>query len=388
MANISLSAGVRSNLIALQSTASMLTETQGRLATGKKVNSALDNPLNFFTSQGLSNRANALTALGDGISNGIKTVQAANKGLENISKAIESANGIIAQAEAAGTAVNVVKGTASVTGATAFAGAASDALVLIDTKTNATTRINLASATTVQNVVDAVNNGTGGAFTAAIVDGKFQVTANGGSTNPVSAQVQNGATIDNAKNTTLLGGTTAVTSTIDTDVSQAKLTSYAEQLNKVFKSIKETAGDSGYNGVNLLKTGSNLRVNFNENGSSKEELSGRSFDAASLGLNDIAVTASATLDDLQAFKAALGAAGDTIESFQSELSTSLSVMQNRENFSKGMKDILQTGADNLVNADPNEEAAKLLALQTRQSLSQSALSLANQADQSVLQLLR
>ena len=67
MSDITLSAGVRQNLLALQSTATLLSTTQEALSTGKKVNSALDNPSNFFTSQSLNNRANDLNALLDSI---------------------------------------------------------------------------------------------------------------------------------------------------------------------------------------------------------------------------------------------------------------------------------------------------------------------------------
>ena len=78
MSDITLSAGVRQNLLTLQSTADMMATTQNRLATGKKVNSALDNPTNFFTSQSLSARAKDLTNLLDGIGNAIKTIEAAD----------------------------------------------------------------------------------------------------------------------------------------------------------------------------------------------------------------------------------------------------------------------------------------------------------------------
>src|SRR5262245_23272160 len=76
--NITLSAGVRQNLLALQNTASLLGITQNRLATGKKVNSALDNPTSFFTSSALSSRASDLSKLLDSMANGINTVKAAD----------------------------------------------------------------------------------------------------------------------------------------------------------------------------------------------------------------------------------------------------------------------------------------------------------------------
>src|SRR5215470_4323691 len=101
MSDIALSPGVRSNLLALQNTASLASLTQGRLATGKKVNSALDNPTNFFTSQSLSDRANDLNSLLDSIGQAQKTLEAADKGLSSLSKLVESAKSIARQARQA-----------------------------------------------------------------------------------------------------------------------------------------------------------------------------------------------------------------------------------------------------------------------------------------------
>src|SRR5688572_21143442 len=96
--NITLSAGVRQNLLALQNTASLLSTTQNRLATGKKVNSALDNPTNFFTSSALSSRASDLGKLLDSMANGINTVKAADNGLTAITTTVESLKATVTQA--------------------------------------------------------------------------------------------------------------------------------------------------------------------------------------------------------------------------------------------------------------------------------------------------
>jgi flagellin len=96
--DVVLSAGVRQNLLSLQSTAQLMAVTQNRLATGKKVNSALDNPVNFFTSSGLSARAGDLSALLDSMENGIKTMEAADNGITSIKKTIESMKSTLLQA--------------------------------------------------------------------------------------------------------------------------------------------------------------------------------------------------------------------------------------------------------------------------------------------------
>ena len=98
MADIVLTAGVRANLLQLQKTSDLITATQTRLATGKRVNSALDNPINFFTAQGLSNRASDLGNLLDSMSNGINTIQAASNGITSITKLVQSAQALISQA--------------------------------------------------------------------------------------------------------------------------------------------------------------------------------------------------------------------------------------------------------------------------------------------------
>ena len=98
--NITLSASVRQNLLSLQSTAQMMSITQNRLATGKKVNSALDNPSNFFTSQSLNNRASDLNALLDSIGQAQQTLKAADTGITSLTKLVESAKSVAAGGEA------------------------------------------------------------------------------------------------------------------------------------------------------------------------------------------------------------------------------------------------------------------------------------------------
>src|ERR1700744_1580750 len=97
MSGIVLSASVRQNLLALQSTASLLAKTQNDLATGNKVNTALDNPTEFFTAQSLNNRAGDIANLLDGIGNGIQVLQAANTGLTSLQSLVANAQSIANQ---------------------------------------------------------------------------------------------------------------------------------------------------------------------------------------------------------------------------------------------------------------------------------------------------
>jgi flagellin len=266
--SISLSAGVRQNLLSLQDTASLLSQTQNRLATGKKVNSALDNANSFFTAQSLTNRANSLSNLLDGITNGINTIQAANNGITAITKLVQSAQALVTQAQ----------------------------------------------------------------------------------------------------------------QTTDTTVKA----SLASQYDAIRTQITQLAGDSGYNGTNLL-SGNNLTVTLNETGTSTATVSSVTDTAA--GLSIAASTSSwAGATDISTAASALTAALTTLQTQSAALSSGLSTIQIRADFTKATINTLQTGSDALTVADSNEEGANLLALQTRQSLSTTALSLSAQSDRNVLKL--
>src|SRR3982075_4450004 len=97
MSGIVLSSSVRQNLLSLQSTAELLATTQSRLSTGKKVNSALDNPTNFFTAASLDSRASDISNLLAGIGNGVQVLQGANTGITSLSKLVDTAKSIANQ---------------------------------------------------------------------------------------------------------------------------------------------------------------------------------------------------------------------------------------------------------------------------------------------------
>ncbi|TXM64665.1 flagellin [Methylobacterium sp. WL120] len=395
MADVTLQSNIRSNLVALQNTAALLSTSQDRLATGKKVNSALDNPLSFSVSQNLTDRSQNLTSLLDGMSNGVQTIQAANKGADSIINNLKAIQGIIAQAKSASGAssTSVTGSTATLTAGSAFVGTGKS-LQISNTTDHSVTNIDIDSATSVQGVIDAVNNGTGGNYTASLEGGNLKIsasTAKTGQTFTAGVVTTTGGAADTTKTTALFGnvGGAPLGSQISNAVSQTTLNSYAKQINNLMDSISQTASDSGYNGTNLLKSTSTLNVSFNKDATSSQSVSGQDLSISGFLLSKTANVNSATLADVTStIEDKVGAAIDTARAFQGSLSTSLSIIQTRQDFSKNLVNILDTGSANLVNADTNLEAANVLALQTRQSLSQSALSLANQANQGVLQLLR
>ena len=141
---------------------------------------------------------------------------------------------------------------------------------------------------------------------------------------------------------------------------------------------------SGFNGINLLAANS-LTVTLNETGTSSVTVTGVTFTSAGLTIA-AAANAWAADADITAVSTMLTAALTTLRSQSQAFSTNLSTVQIRQDFTKAMINTLQTGADALTLADSNEEGANLRALQTRQQLSTTALSLASQASQSVLRL--
>jgi flagellin len=185
----------------------------------------------------------------------------------------------------------------------------------------------------------------------------------------------------------LFNGTSVTNSVTDT-ASQATRASLITQYNQVIDQITTTAQDSSFNGVNLLN-GDTLKLTFNETGTSKLSIAGVGFGPGGLGLSKL--TAGADFTDNAATNktvASLTTAATTLRSQASSFGSNLSVVQIRQDFSKSLINVLQTGASNLTLADTNEEAANSQALSTRQSIGVSALSLANTAQQGVLQLLR
>ena len=164
----------------------------------------------------------------------------------------------------------------------------------------------------------------------------------------------------------------------------------AKQFNELKDQLNKLADDASFNGINLLR-GDQLTITFNETGNSFMQIKAgddRGINSQSLDISDLAAIELDSDGNIDALLGNIKLALNEVRSQASAFGSNLSIVQNRQDFTKNMINTLQTGAANLTLADMNEEAANLLALQTRQSLSSSALSMASQADQSILQLLR
>jgi flagellin len=385
MANdVTLSAGVRANLLSLQNTAAMMGKVQERLSTGKKVNSAIDNPVNFFTASSLQARAGDLSTLLDGVSNAIQTVNAADKGISAITKLIESAKSTAKQALNAAEATynydSTITGTAALANDAAVAAVAAGDLTITVNGTTETITFGGASMDTLAELNAALGGITG--VTAAL---------NGDDEVELTWTTEDAVTIGgDAAVLTDLGLTAGtVQATVDASdpvaTANATRTSLQTDYNALLTQITQLAGDASFNGVNLLD-GDSLTVNFNEDGSSSLTIAGVTFDAGGLGLSAQAGDGFQLDANVNAAITALDAATTSLRTQASAFGSKLSIVQARQDFTKNMINVLQVGADNLTLADTNEEGANLLALQTRQSLSTTSLSLAAQADQNVLRL--
>jgi flagellin len=418
MSDIVLTAAVRQNLLSLQGTAELLSTTQTRLATGKKVNSALDNPTNFFTAAGLDARASDISNLLDSIGNGVQVLQAADTGITSLQKLVDTAKSIANQAlqqpsgystkasiPFTGTGVPSAAGVATAadlttsklnTGVFTFTNSAGTAVTI--TIGTAPSSFNPATKTAqVQSLAQ---------FNQALADAGVNLTTSitgpdsltFTSTNDGAGQVITGtaavtapATLDAiniSANAAGGGAGGAVVPAVPDPVSQTARATLVSQYNQIIQQLTTTAQDASFNGINLLD-GNSLKMIFDETGKSTLTIAGVTFNPNGLGLAPLTPGTDFT-DNVLTGKVltALNTASLTLRTQASAFGANLSIVQIRQDFSKKLINVLQTGSSALTLADSNEEAANSQALSTRQSIAVSALSLANQSQQSVLQLLR
>ena len=376
MSSILLSSSVWSSLYSLQQTNDLLSTTQNRLATGKKVNSANDNPTAFFAASALSNRAADLSNVFDGVVAASKVLKSTNDSISSLTSLITSTQSTARNALAStGTTARTTGGVSGLTGASSFAVAATKTFTVSDGTTTAT--ITSAGALTAQQVLDGVNNTAGLKIRASLTtDGKLQLEAN--NTNTIT--VGGTASAAELAQFGLTAGVTAA-GTLNTTRS-----AFAAQFDSIRSQIDQLASDANFNGTNLLNGGS-LRVNFNEKSTSSLSVAGVTDTSAGLGIVASAGTFQ-TDKDVNDALTNLTNSLTTLRSQASVFASNADIVTTRQDFTKSLISALNGASDSLTAADTNEEGANLLALQTRQSLSTTALTLASQAGQSVLQLFR
>ena len=376
MADISLTASMRSNLLSLQQTQSLMDTTQERLSTGKKVNSAIDNPSSYYTAQSLTNRASDLSSLLDSMGQAVQTIQAANEGIEAITDFVQQAKALANTARDNAT----VKGTTS-SGTYTAADDTKNITVKIEGVADQDIEVTLEDTDSLEQaatkIAKALNDGTNGVKDA-------EDTVIGGFT----ATVENGQIkISNSKGIVANVSGTIFGITFNGEIGNSTRTTSMKQYNEILDQIDQLAKDSGYKGVNLLQ-GNSLKVVFNEDRSSYLTINGTFADTSDEGLK-ISRAEDWTNPDNEAIDASISELENAITSLRnmaSEFGNNYSIVENRENFTESLINVLEEGSDKLTLADMNEESANMLALQTRQQLAINSLSLASQAAQSVLSL--
>lgn len=246
----------------------------------------------------------------------------------------------------------------------------------------------ITAADTIQDVVDRINNSgiTSVEATFNTTTGKIEIKFDE-TVGQVELQFN-----DNAASTTSFGfGAGAADAALGGNIASELFTfdgvnpdvdQYEEDYNNVRDQIDQLVADSNYRGVNLL-AGDNLTTFFNEDRNNTLRTEGVDFTALGLGLEEGTFTNAA---NVQKSIDAVREAVNDVRNFGQSIANDLSIVQFRRDFTEQTINTLKSGADDLVVADQNEEGANLLALQTRQALGTTSLSLAAQSQQAVLRL--
>ncbi len=389
MADISLTASMRSNLLSLQNTQSLMDMTQERLSTGKKVNSAIDNPSSYYTAQGLTNRASDLESLLDSMGQGIQTIKAANEGIESITSFVQQAKAVANTARDTSVKESLMAG---VSYTDLPDGETKNITIKIGDQTLETS----VTATGADMDIDAAIRALNGELAKiALPEGVGEAGTDTNWSNIL--KFGKGATPNDDKivltfqteekmeafgsvNINITGWSSV---NMNGKINPNDRQSSMEQYNEILNQIDQIANDSTYKGVNLLKN-DNLKVVFNEDRSSFLDVQGDDATSSGLGLSPVEDWSTTELIDetITSIEAAI----NELRNMASTFGNNYSIVQTRQDFTENLINVLEEGSDNLILADMNEESANMLALQTRQQLGINSLSLASQAAQGVLSL--
>jgi len=379
--DINLSASIRTNLLSLQSTNALFERTSERLSTGLKVNSALDGSSAYFTAKSLNNRAGDLAALKDGMGQAIQTLKAADKGIEALTTLVSQAKTIAEQAKEASAQTSKIESTVAASTTNTLATLMSAAFTslsvtntfIIAVNGAGTTTITFSATNTIASIVDQIT-AADTAITASYntTTDKIEIAASAGTEVTITTTSANFGV---ATGTTVFGSTGSGSSVTDLEADFEKVMA---EMNKIYQ-------DAGYKGVNLIN-GNDLTVTTNEN-QTTQVITSSTLNVTGIGYSG-ATVAWSTASNIDTSISESVTALSNLRTTSSGFAADLGLLTTREDFTAELIETLESGAGLLVNASLEEESANLLALQTRQSLGTSALTFANQVQQSVLQLFR
>lgn len=341
MADISLTASMRSNLLSLQQTQSLMDTTQERLSTGKKVNSAIDNPSSYYTAQSLTNRASDLSSLLDSMGQAVQTIQAANEGIEAITE-------FASQAKAIATSANDTSEADSIEN---YMKQFDEILKQIDgiAKDSGYKGVNLLDGED-QELKVVFNEDRSSSLT---------VKGDDASSAGLGLEASDGKWVKSADKTAAAFAT-STEYTADSYVRDG-----SGKIYKVASAIDGTTTQHDFDA--LVADGSLVATEYTTTDGNFKEVN----------IDKDAISKSITqVED----------AVSKLRNMASVFGNNYSIVENREEFTENLINVLEEGADKLTLADMNEESANMLALQTRQQLAINSLSLASQAAQSVLSL--
>lgn len=343
MADISLTASMRSNLLSLQQTQSLMDTTQERLSTGKKVNSAIDNPSSYYTAQSLTNRASDLSSLLDSMGQAVQTIQAANEGIEAITEFASQAKAI----------ANSANDTSDITSVENYMKQFDEILKQIDgiAKDSGYKGVNLLDGED-QELKVVFNEDRSSSLT---------VKGDDASSAGLGLHAATGAWTSEAEK----GNATEFNTEGKADVGD-----YVFNGDKVYEVKKNYDGTTNAVDFNTLVADGNLVETDYKLNDDKSK----------------AIEVTISKDKINTSITEVEDAVSKLRNMASVFGNNYSIVENREEFTENLINVLEEGADKLTLADMNEESANMLALQTRQQLAINSLSLASQAAQSVLSL--
>jgi flagellin-like hook-associated protein FlgL len=340
MAEIAFSAGIRSSLASLQQTSKQQTTVQQRLSTGRRVNSAIDNPTNFFAAANLNDRASLLSGRLDGMGQAISTLSAADNSITAMRGVVSALKGVVDEG--------------------------------LSTSTSSD-RVSL-----------------GKQFNELIVQlGDFAKDADYKGVNLLRS-TQSDATS---------GGNETLSVQFNESFDQSTLE--IEGVNIRTAGVALSSAGEITTASNMSSSSNNFAISFNEEGVADGNASVVGIRSAEVSsstestkLGAAGTSSQIAWADNSTYVTNLESLVTQLESFdQALINTAKSLSQNvnivslRQDFTSNLINTLEEGADKLTLADLNEEGANLLALQTSQSLGLQSLALASQANQSVLGLI-